>query len=135
LSSATAGRPYILEIYLEKLKPGGNVVLKNIFFDTNKFELLPPSITELTSLLQLMQANTTISIEIQGHTDNVGNAADNQKLSLQRAKAVYDYLVNNKIEADRLSFRGFGSTLPVAKNDTAEGRQKNRRTSFVITKI
>lgn len=135
LTNATADHPYVLEIYLDKLKAGGNVVLKNIFFDTNKFELLPASVTELTNLLQLLQANTTIAIEIQGHTDNQGNAPDNQKLSLQRAKAVYDYLVTNKIDPDRLSFKGFGSTVPIAKNDTADGRQKNRRTSFVITKI
>ncbi|SEB20279.1 OmpA family protein [Pedobacter hartonius] len=135
LSTATPGKPYVLEIYLEKLKPGGNVILRNIFFDTNKFELLPASVTELTNLLQLLQANTTTGIEIQGHTDNVGNATDNQKLSFQRAKAVYDYLVNHKIEAGRLRFKGFGPTVPVAKNDTAEGRQKNRRTSFLITKI
>ena len=135
LSKATAGKPYLLEIYLEKLKPGGNVILRNIFFDTNKFELLPASLTELSSLLQLLQANTTVSIEIQGHTDNVGNAADNQKLSFQRAKAVYDYLVANKIEADRLTYKGYGATKPLATNDTAAGRQQNRRTSFQITKI
>ncbi|CAM4344785.1 WD40-like Beta Propeller Repeat [Pedobacter westerhofensis] len=135
LTTTAAGRPYVLEIFLDKLKPGGNVILKNIFFDTNKYELLTASVTELTSLLELLQANQTIGIEIQGHTDNVGNAADNQKLSLQRAEAVYDYLINNKIEADRLSFKGFGATVPIAKNDTAEGRQKNRRTSFLITKI
>jgi outer membrane protein OmpA-like peptidoglycan-associated protein/Tol biopolymer transport system component len=135
LNTAAAGKPYVLEIYLEKLKPGGNVVLKNIFFDTNKYEVLPASVTELTSLMELLQANKTVGIEIQGHTDNVGNAADNQKLSLQRAKAVYDYLLSNNIEADRLSFKGFGSTMPIAKNDTADGRQKNRRTSFQITKI
>jgi len=135
LNTTAAGKPYILEIYLEKLKPGGNVVLKNIFFDTNKYELLPASLTELTSLLELLQANKTISIEIQGHTDNVGNAPDNQKLSLLRAKAVYDFLLTHKIEADRLSFKGFGATMPVAKNDTSDGRQKNRRTSFQITKI
>lgn len=135
LTSTAAGRPYVLEIYLEKLKPGGNVVLKNIFFDTNKYDLLPASVTELTSLLELLQINQTIGIEIQGHTDNVGNAADNQKLSLQRAKSVYDYLISNKIEAGRLSFKGFGATVPIAKNDTADGRQKNRRTSFVITKV
>lgn len=128
-------KPYLLEIYLEKLKPGANVVLKNIFFDTNKFELLPASVTELTSLLQLLQANKTVAIEIQGHTDNVGNVPDNQKLSLQRAKAVYDYLITNNVDAERLSFKGFGSSKPLATNDTPAGKQKNRRTSFIITKI
>jgi len=132
---AEKGKPYVLEIYLEKLKPGGNVILKNIFFDTNKFELLPSSLTELHSLLQLLQANKTIAIEIQGHTDNIGNATDNQKLSVQRAKAVYDYLTAKNIDPERLSFKGFGATVPIAKNDSQEGRQKNRRTTFQITRI
>lgn len=134
-SSTTTDKPFLVEIFLQKLKPGANVVLKNIFFDTNKFELLPASITELTSLLQLMQVNKTIAIEIQGHTDNVGNAVDNQKLSLQRSKSVYDYLVKNDIDPERLSFKGFGSTKPLSTNDTVAGKQKNRRTSFIITKI
>lgn len=135
LNQAKSGQPYVLEIYLEKLKPGANVVLKNIFFDTNKAELLPPSITELTNLLQLLQANTSVSIEIQGHTDNEGNAEANQKLSLQRSKAVYDYLTANKVNPERLTFKGFGATKPVSSNDTAAGRQQNRRTSFIITGI
>jgi len=135
LNNKASDKPYVLEIYLEKLKPGANVILKNIFFDTNKFELLPASVTELNSLLQLLQMNKTIAIEIQGHTDNAGNSNDNQKLSIQRAKAVYDELINNNIDAARLSFKGFGSAKPIATNDTATGKQKNRRTSFIITKI
>ena len=135
LNQAKSGQPYVLEIYLEKLKPGANVVLKNIFFDTNKAELLPPSITELTNLLQLLQANTSVSIEIQGHTDNEGNADANQKLSLQRSKAVYDYLTANKVKPERLTFKGFGATKPISSNDTAAGRQQNRRTSFIITGV
>ncbi|KIO75400.1 membrane protein [Pedobacter lusitanus] len=128
-------QPYILEIELEKLKPGANMVLKNIFFDTNKFELLAPSLTELTNLLQLLQANSSVTIEIQGHTDNEGNADANQKLSLQRAKAVYDYLIASKVNPDRLTFKGFGATKPIASNEQAAGRQQNRRTSFIITGI
>jgi len=135
LVNAPADRPFVVEILLEKLKAGGSVVLKNIFFDTNKFELLPSSVTELTSLLQLLQANPTVNIEIQGHTDNEGNPADNQKLSLQRAKAVYDFLLNQKIPSDRLTFKGFGATKPIASNNTVAGKQQNRRTSFLITKV
>ena len=135
LNQVKTGQPYVLEIYLEKLKPGANMILKNIFFDTNKFELLPPSITELTNLLQLLQANTSVSIEIQGHTDNQGNAEANQKLSLQRSKAVYDYLIASKVNPDRLTFKGFGATKPISSNDTVTGRQQNRRTSFIITSI
>ena len=135
LNQAKPGQPYVLEIYLEKLKPGANVVLKNIFFDTNKSELLPPSITELTNLLQLLQANTSVKIEIQGHTDNEGNAEANQALSVQRSKAVYDYLITNKVNPQRLTFKGFGATKPISSNDTPAGRQQNRRTSFIITSI
>jgi outer membrane protein OmpA-like peptidoglycan-associated protein/tetratricopeptide (TPR) repeat protein len=134
-SNASAGKPYLVEIFLKKLKPGADVVLKNIFFDTNKYELLPVSVTELSSLLQLLETNKTLAIEIQGHTDNVGNAADNQKLSLQRAKAVYDYLISKNIEAERLSFKGFGAAKPIATNNSDAGKQQNRRTSFVITKV
>jgi len=135
LNGKASDKPYVLEIFLQKLQPGANVVLKNIFFDTNKFELLPASVTELESLLALLQANKTIAIEIQGHTDNVGKVADNQKLSLERAKAVYDYLAEHKIDVERLSFKGFGSAKPLASNTTAAGKQQNRRTSFVITRI
>jgi outer membrane protein OmpA-like peptidoglycan-associated protein/tetratricopeptide (TPR) repeat protein len=135
LNGKDSDQPYILEIYLKKLQTGADVVLKNIFFDTNKFELLPASITELNSLLELLAANKTIAIEIQGHTDDVGKAADNQQLSVQRAKAVYDFLLDQQIDADRLSYKGFGSAKPLAPNTTAAGKQQNRRTSFVITKI
>lgn len=135
LNTSASDKPYVLEIYLQKLQPGVNVVLKNIFFDTNKFELLPASVTELTSLLELLQANKTISIEIQGHTDNAGNVTDNQKLSVERAQAVYKYLTDHQIDAERLSYKGFGSSKPIAPNTTAAGKQQNRRTSFSITKI
>jgi len=135
LIRAKAEQPYVLEIFLEKLKPGINVVLKNIFFDTNKFDLLPSSLTELKSLLELLQANVSIEIEIQGHTDNTGKSADNQKLSVQRAKAVYDYLIANNIAAGRLIYKGYGATQPIAANDNEAGRQQNRRTSFMIIKI
>ncbi len=135
LNKTIDGKPFTLEIFLQKLKPGINVVLKNIFFDTNQFELLPASVTELGNLLELLQQNQSIAIEIQGHTDNAGNAADNQKLSLQRANSVYTYLVAHQIAGDRLSFKGFGATQPVASNDTAAGRKQNRRTAFIITRL
>ena len=135
LNGKASDQPYILEIYLKKLQTGADVVLKNIFFDTNKYELLPASITELTSLLDLLQVNKTMAIEIQGHTDNVGTITENQQLSVQRAKAVYDFLLDHKIDVDRLSYKGFGAGKPLATNATTAGKQYNRRTSFVITKI
>ena len=74
----------------------------------------------------------TMRIEIRGHTDNVGNDAENQTLSQRRAKAVYDFLIQNGIEATRLTYKGFGKTQPIDTNDTEQGRANNRRTEFVI---
>jgi len=135
LNNSYTNRPFQLEILLEKLKVGTNVILKNIFFNTNQYNLLPASVTELTTLVDLLKSNTNINIEIQGHTDNVGNVKDNEKLSMQRAKAVYDYLLENKIAADRLTYKGYGETKPIAPNDTNENKKLNRRTSFVISKL
>ena len=79
-----------------------------------------------------MQSHPSLRIELGGHTDNVGNEASNQKLSEQRAKAVYDYLVAHGVAADRLSYKGYGQSHPVADNSTPEGRRQNRRTVFTI---
>jgi outer membrane protein OmpA-like peptidoglycan-associated protein len=135
LNEAYINTPFLLQIALEKLKIGTNVVLKNIFFNTNEYVLLPASVTELGTLSDLLKNNSKISIEIQGHTDNVGNDADNKKLSLMRAKAVYDYLTAQKIAPERLAYKGFGETAPIANNDTETNRKLNRRTSFVITSL
>ncbi|WP_449440538.1 OmpA family protein [Pedobacter steynii] len=97
--------------------------------------MLPASVTELNTLADLLRNNANIRIEIQGHTDNVGNVKDNEKLSMQRAKAVYDYLLENKIAADCLTYKGYGETKPIALNNTEENRKLNRRTSFVISKL
>ncbi|WP_316820189.1 OmpA family protein [Pedobacter gandavensis] len=128
-------QPFLLEINLERLKVGTNMVLKNIFFDTNEYRLLPSSLTELSTLIELLKQNLHVEIEIQGHTDNVGNDIQNEKLSLNRAKAVYDELIAQKIDPGRLKFKGYGETKPIAGNDTEEQRKQNRRTSFIVTKI
>ncbi|MNY08122.1 Outer membrane porin F precursor [compost metagenome] len=135
LDSAYISQPFLVEVELEKLINGKNMVLKNIFFNTNEYKLLPASVTELTTLTELLRNNVTLNIEIQGHTDNVGNNLQNEKLSLQRAKAVYDYLLESKIAPERLTFKGYGETKPIAANDTEANRKRNRRTSFVVTKI
>ncbi|HKG07131.1 MAG TPA: OmpA family protein [Pedobacter sp.] len=135
LNDAYNNAPFLLQIGLEKLKVGTNVVLKNIFFNTNAYKLLPLSLTELNTLVNLLKNNPKISIEIQGHTDNVGHEADNKKLSLMRAKAVYDHLIKQNINSSRIAYKGFGETIPIAANDTESGRKLNRRTSFVITGV
>jgi outer membrane protein OmpA-like peptidoglycan-associated protein/Tol biopolymer transport system component len=132
--SLNGNKPVELVVYLEKIKTGLNITLRNIFFDTNKYELLPTSITELATLIELLKQNPQLCIEIQGFTDDVGNENQNLELSRDRAKAVYDYLISNNIKRERLDFKGFGETKPLGSNATEEGRKKNRRTSFVITK-
>ena len=115
-----------------ELEVGESITLKNVFFQTGKYTLLDISIVELDKVVEMMQHHPTLRIELGGHTDNVGNAAANQKLSEQRAKAVYDYLVQHGIAAGRLSYKGYGQTQPVADNSTADGRRQNRRTVFTI---
>ncbi|HOE05522.1 MAG TPA: OmpA family protein [Bacteroidales bacterium] len=124
--------PYIMNIPLKPIKEGATVVLKNIFFDFNKFELKDASFAELNQVVEFMTKNPKIKIEIGGHTDNVGSKAFNQTLSSNRAKAVYDYLLTKGIAANRLSFKGYDFSQPIADNDTEEGRALNRRTEFKI---
>lgn len=126
--------PYILEIKMKKVKIGGTVVLRNVFFETGSHELLTESIVELQKLIDFLNLNKTVSIEIEGHTDNVGSEQMNLKLSESRAKEVYDFLINKGIDKNRMQFKGYGFTKPISTNDTAEGRALNRRTEFVITK-
>jgi len=126
--------PYILEIKMKKIQIGGTVVLRNVFFDTGSYELLPRSKVELRKLIDFLEMNKTLFIEIEGHTDNVGSEEMNQKLSESRAKEVYDYLVNYGIEKNRMIFRGYGFLKPISSNESDEGRALNRRTEFRITK-
>lgn len=135
MDSTYVNKPFVIAVALDKLIIGKNMVLKNVFFNTNEYSLLPASLTELNTLKELLKNNSGLQIEIQGHTDNVGNDLQNEKLSLQRAKAVYDYLVKDQIAPERLKFKGYGERNPVASNDTEAQRRQNRRTSFIITKI
>ncbi|TSA51232.1 MAG: hypothetical protein D4R43_01045 [Sphingobacteriales bacterium] len=127
--------PYQLNIQLQPVKTGESVVLKNIFFETNSFELKKESTVELDKLVQLLKENAAMKIEIGGHTDNVGSDESNQKLSENRAKAVNDYLVKAGIVATRLTFKGYGKTKPIATNDTEDGQSQNRRTEFTVTSM
>ena len=120
------------DIALKPIEKGAKVVLNNIFFETGKATLSPQSRVELGKAIDLMKANPSMIIEVGGHTDNVGEDATNMKLSHDRAKAVRDYLVNGGIASTRVQSKGYGESNPVAGNDTAEGRQSNRRTEFII---
>ena len=120
------------DIYLQNVCIGCKIVLNNVFFDVGKFTLRPESTPELERLYELLNELPRLKVEISGHTDNTGSESINQKLSENRAKAVVDYLVRKGISQDRVMFKGYGSSEPVAGNDTYEGRQLNRRTEFKI---
>jgi outer membrane protein OmpA-like peptidoglycan-associated protein len=107
-------------------------VLENIFFDVDKSVLKPESITELNKLKTLLSNNLTLKIELGGHTDSDGDDKHNMILSDNRAKAVKDWLIDNGIDAARLSHKGYGETQPIVENDTKEHKAQNRRTEVKI---
>jgi len=127
-----AKEPYLLTVELSPIEVGNKVVLNNIFFDTNKFDLKPDSKAELQKLIDFLTLNPSVHIEISGHTDNVGNNQANQVLSENRSKSVYQYLITNGISAARLLYKGYGETQPIMPNTSDENRAKNRRTEFKI---
>lgn len=122
------------DIKLVNIKPGSKVVLNNIFFDVGKYTIKKESYPELNKVKDLLSSNPSMVIEISGHTDNTGDADANLKLSEMRAKAVVDYLTSKGAKSSQLEYKGYGSSQPIAPNNTATGRQKNRRTEFEIKK-
>ncbi|MDA3953416.1 MAG: OmpA family protein [Bacteroidales bacterium] len=117
---------------LDKIDVGATMVLNNIFFETNKATIKVESTTELERLANLLIENPTIRLEISGHTDNVGSFRANQKLSESRAKSVVDYMVSKGVGSSRLEYKGYSFNQPIADNNTAEGRGKNRRVEFKV---
>lgn len=132
LNDQSALQALRLDIPLQRLDRGNAVVLKNIFFDTDAYSLKEESEVELNTLLEFMQNNGDLSIEIEGHTDNVGSQEHNLTLSENRAKEVYSFLVDKGIAANRMTYKGFGDSKPIASNDSETGRAENRRTAFRI---
>ena len=121
-----------VDMPLEPIKTGSKMTLKNIFFDFNSASLKQESHVELDKLVAIMKANPSIRVEIGGHTDNVGTAAYNMKLSGDRAKSTVEYLVSKGVDVKRIESKGYGMTTPIASNDTEEGRSKNRRIEVKI---
>ncbi len=119
-------------IYLIPLEVGGTVELENIFFEFNKATLKEESFPELDRVLELFELVPGLRVEIAGHTDSRGGDDYNLKLSTDRAMAVREYLLQNNVDSARVEARGYGETVPVASNDTDEGRQQNRRVEFKI---
>jgi outer membrane protein OmpA-like peptidoglycan-associated protein len=124
--------PQSLEIKLQPLESGTKFELRNVFFETGKFELKPESSNELNYIVEIMTKSPNIKIQILGHTDNVGQEENNQLLSENRAKAVLEYIRSKGISIERLQSKGFGASKPISPNSTEEGRAQNRRTEIEI---
>ncbi len=124
--------PYLKDVALNPITPGEKIILKNIFYTTDSYELIDKSVAELTKLLEFMNNNPSLKIEISGHTDNVGTTEYNIELSNNRAKSVYNYLIENGINQERLTYKGYGETQPISTNETELGKAENRRTEMKI---
>jgi outer membrane protein OmpA-like peptidoglycan-associated protein len=111
---------------------GDIITLRNVLFDTDKSDILPQSYHDLLTLITLLNEHPNMRVELRGHTDNQGTVERNRILSEARAKAVTEYLVAHGIDRSRLTWRGFGKSLPSDTNDTPEGRQNNRRVEYRI---
>lgn len=120
------------DFLMEKVEVGTKVVLNNIFFETNSSKLKSSSFEELGRVVDFMNNNSSVKLEISGHTDNVGSYRANLRLSEARAKSVVDYLISQGIDKKRLEYKGYSFTQPIADNNTEEGRSKNRRVEFKV---
>lgn len=132
LKEKTADSVYHADIALQPVEINASIVLNNIFFDVNKFELKPESQVDLDQVIAFLKENPSVTIQIGGHTDNTGKPADNLALSTNRAKSVVNYLLARGIAPERLKYQGFGDKVPVAPNTTEQGKAQNRRTELKI---
>ncbi|MEO9804716.1 MAG: OmpA family protein [Reichenbachiella sp.] len=118
--------------YFGPAEVGKKFTLQNIYFEFDKANLLRSSYLELNKLLSYLEKHRRIKIEIEGHTDNVGSAEYNMKLSKARAKAVVDYLVAKGLNEFRLEYKGYGSSRPIVPNSNPQNQALNRRVEFII---
>ncbi|MCX6273534.1 MAG: OmpA family protein [Bacteroidetes bacterium] len=126
-------QPVKVNIEIKPIEVGQTYKLNDINYASDSFELKPESKIVIDGFFEFLSENPGIKVSIQGYTDDIGKDDYNQKLSENRAKSVYEYLIRKGISQNRLSYKGFGEANPVAPNTTEEGRAKNRRTVFVIT--
>jgi OmpA-OmpF porin, OOP family len=126
--------PYTKDIFLTPIEVGVTVRLKNIYFDFDKTTLKKESFVELNKVVEFLKQNSSVEIEIAGHTDNKGSDQYNEYLSQGRSQSVVDYLIEQGIESYRLSAHGYGESKPIDTNDTDDGRANNRRVEFTVLK-
>jgi outer membrane protein OmpA-like peptidoglycan-associated protein len=135
LSKAKKAQIIARNIRMQTIMIGASTVLRNIEFAYAKGAFTPSSIPELMGVVKWLNQYPSVHIEIEGHTDNVSSLATNMRLSKERAKAVYDFLILNGIDAERLQYKGYGPDKPISPNSTEEGRAKNRRVEMKITEM
>jgi OmpA-OmpF porin, OOP family len=126
--AANAGCPELKKEVVERI----NMAAKNIFFATGSSKLLPKSFASLNNVAKLLQDNPSYICDVEGHTDNVGDAAKNQTLSEARANAVADYLKGKGVSDNQVTATGLGPDQPIADNKTAAGKAKNRRVEMKV---
>ena len=122
---ASAGKSF------DKIEKGKAIILNNVYFEQSSFIMQKESYPELDKVVLMLKSNPQTKIEIGGHTDNIGDNRLNLALSENRAKVILNYLVSKGIEEDRLLYKGYGGTKPVAANDTEDNKKKNRRVEIV----
>jgi outer membrane protein OmpA-like peptidoglycan-associated protein len=125
-------KPLELDFKLQPIVKNAAIVLNNIFFEVDKYELEEKSKTELIEVVQLLRNNPSLRVEIGGHTDDTGNEAYNQQLSLNRAGSVLNFLQSQGISSERVTKKGYGSQKPLKPNSSEENRQFNRRIEFKV---
>jgi len=118
-----------------KLKAGDIIRLEKVYFLANKYELNPESINSLKDLLSFLQNNTDVYVEVGGHTNNNPTEQFANDLSMNRAKAVTDWLISQGVDAERVTYKGYGKKNPIQQNTTPEGRRANQRVEIKILKI
>src|SRR5947207_8766442 len=115
----------------DELTKSGHVALYGIHFETGKATILPDSESVLSEIAKMLQQNPDVKASVEGHTDNIGQAASNQSLSEKRAQAVVAWLTSHRIDNSRLKAKGWGASKPVEENSSEDGRAKNRRVELV----
>lgn len=124
-----------LNFEVKEIKTGNSFIINNIYYNSNSAELTAESRIVLENFSDYLKEHINIRIEIQGHTDNVGNTNDNEALSTNRAFSVKSMLEELGIDGTRINAKGFGSRKPLSNNNNETGRSKNRRTEFLILEM
>ncbi|MCL4157225.1 UNVERIFIED_CONTAM: hypothetical protein GTU68_047976 [Idotea baltica] len=114
------------------LETNSTVLLKNIYFARAKPKILPPSFPSLQKLAKTLKRRTDVTIQIEGHTDNVGNKEALEELSYRRAEAIADYLITAGVDPKQIKTKGFGDSRPITSNKTEEQKAKNRRVEIRV---